>query len=317
MFRKFVEGMKSLLGRRVNRGALTEEEADGILLAAKTAASLHLEKRHDVEKPDIAYLRGEISLEEDIYERERHGAWATVVPVDSRAARALERKGLVRSDRDGLRVVEPFAHMPLRIVKLAEGIATSKAELTLAQRCFTFLANHLHLHTPLHSRQVFMDHLQALAGREAATVFSNTPSIFNPFEFESAAQNYSQSFVEKIRDTTVVTHYVWNRPAVVAQIREHLASRGMTIEDLKMRYYYYFLSAGGNNPNLRVYCGDNSAFGLSGSLHCLLPVEGRAPSVIPRSPCGSSLSALRRGYAADDGRKHNLDSLGSHSQRRA
>lgn len=180
------------------------------------------------------------------------------VRTSSHVVRNLYDGGLLRKSSNGYCFTEPWWPYLFRILDLPERPNAVGEPLAIICRSVRWLCRKLGTHRHLENRYWLAHDIAARVGQESAVVFSMTPSIFNPFEFDPGSGNHTKRFTDMLLRASERVVYVWNRDAVAEQIRSHVASsRCPNVNALKRKYIDHF-SRYASLENLEVFWGDNS-----------------------------------------------------------
>lgn len=241
------------------------------VLDGKKAAILHdataqtvktrYEQKDRLQSVDKEFLIGNMTHEENLAWRRKNRCHETPVkPEGSKEdIRRLIQEGQLSESTNGVYVSEPFWQVPYRAA-IQRGFSRCLSVGTMrAQQLMAWIMKEMGVQDPLEDREALARDIACFLTKERAIVFSNTPCVFNPFEFDKQYSNHSELVAHTVRTTKNQVVYVWHAPGVIAQVRRHLSERRETVEELKQRYFTHF-SKYIKNPYLEIYAGENTHF---------------------------------------------------------
>lgn len=218
-------------------------------------------------------IAGRISYETFLEKLRALGSYETEVNFDAPASAVtpLIENGIITPGTTGLRFSEPFWPFMYKLLdsptnKKTKGhplLSITGRSLVLIGRAVRWICERIGIHHALENRYWLAHSISATVGQEQSLLFSRTPAVFNPREFNVGAKNYTFRFSKMLQNASQRTVYVWNLDAIAELIRKQLGeTQGSDlkskIDKLKSEYIKHF-SKYSSQPFLEYYWGDNSS----------------------------------------------------------
>jgi hypothetical protein len=256
----FIDSLRLILNFLIQRGALTSEEAELLYEILLLSERTRTEQDDFLLFMDKAYLTDKISYRENYEERLKAGcAELSIDPKDhTEAARSLLESGVLTEKRSGIAPAEPSHQVPLEILLRRSKMESIIGYIPTFIKWSSHLLGSTGIIVPLPTRRRLVSEITYKLPNSASILFSKSPSVFNPMEFESTYSNHTQYFAEVVGNVSQPLFYFWNLDAVCSQIQQHLNEVTPDVDQLMDRYTTHFAQYA-KNKDLVVICSSNSA----------------------------------------------------------
>jgi hypothetical protein len=260
MITKIRAGIKTIFNYIKRIDLFKRKDVETLEEATSKTVEERSKRENDLAKVNLDYMNNPMSLEEYAENRKKIECYETHVNIrsDKIIIDRFFEKGLFREDKKGIFIAEPFWHSVFNFIDESEVVLNKKRKKFLKNKV-TEISSFLDIIHPLNERKYLMDDIAMLIGQESSLLFTNTPSIFNPFEFEKKYENFTLSFSSAIIDTSQPTYYIWNENAVLDEIIAHVRDWSGTRDELIQLYFDHFIKYKKNNK-VQIYWGDSSLF---------------------------------------------------------
>ena len=222
----------------------------------------YFNKKEIIQKIDLNYIKCDINFEEYIELRKKEKSFnnAIIPQFDKKSINTLVSDGILEDKKDGIVAPEPYFNAPYNLLSYRKP-KQNISRVLLNQSNFKnwLYKNVLGILTPLETRKQLASEIGYNLSYEPAIIFSNSPAIFNPYEFEEQYPNHTKFLVKMIKESDKPIFYNWNLESIKNQIKKHLNCYTISERKIKKKYYNHF-SNFVHNKNLFITCGDNNRF---------------------------------------------------------
>lgn len=247
--------------------SMPEGQRIALLEMIYKACTKYIEESNKLADIESLYIKGDMGWEESREAKKEIGCFEleTNPVINKNDRRVLVEDGIVLEKKHGLALSEPFELTPYRVASRRPGSPVKHKTMQFLRSILRGFDKLLKKYSKdLTTRQSMGAYLSLHVPQEEAIIFSATPAIFNPFEFEEAYLNYSFEFCTALKGLQRPVFYVWNRNSLYAQIRSHIKEYNGSIAELTKKYIDH-LSEFFTDTKLWIFLGNTDKY-IHGSI---------------------------------------------------